>query len=223
MNHVCPICLKEVEAFRPFGNPKRQNAQCPHCGGLERHRLAWCFFKGRTNLFDQRPKRLLHVAPERTMSKMVSAIPGIDYLSADLDSRLAMVKMDLTDILFKNEYFDVILCSHVLEHIPDDAKAMSEMYRVLRPGGWAAIQVPVYGDSTYENSSIISPDDRLRMFGQRDHVRKYGRDITGRLSAAGFVVEHVLYAQEVSEVDRKKFALKAQDIFYCTKDTPMNA
>ena len=213
----CPICNEYADEFRPFGLTKRKNAQCPNCGSLERHRLAWCFFRDKTNLFDGEPKVLLHVAPERIMSKKVQDIPGIDYLSADLDPAMAMVQMDLTDIQFPDETFDIILCSHVLEHIPDDRKAMSEMRRVLKTGGWAAVQVPVYGETTYEDFSITAPEEREKAFGQKDHVRKYGVDLQDRLHAGGFKVARIRYANSISPELRELYALRNQDIFYCTK------
>jgi SAM-dependent methyltransferase len=215
--HFCPVCEQQVEQFRPFGSPKRPNAQCPSCGSLERHRLAWCFFKARTNLFDGTPKSVLHVAPEKLMSKFVRAIPGLGYISADLESPQAMVKMDLTDIQFGDATFDVILCSHVLEHIPDDRTAMAQLYRVLKPRGWAVVQVPIYGATTYEDDAVTDPVERAHVFGQKDHVRKYGRDIKDRLAAVNFNVEHVRFARELSAEARAQYALKDQDIFYCTK------
>jgi SAM-dependent methyltransferase len=213
----CPVCETAVNAFKPFGNPPRQNAQCPHCRALERHRLVWCFFKLRTNLFDGRPKKLLHVAPERTMSQRIAKIPGIDSLTADLESPLAMVKMDLTNIQYPDESFDIILCSHVLEHIPDDAAAMREMLRVLTKEGWAAIQVPVYGETTYEDWSVTTDEDRLKHFGQKDHVRKYGSDIFTRLQVAGFKVEHCRTLTDLDPHLARKMRLKNQDIFFCRK------
>lgn len=213
----CPVCSASVDRFRPFGKPRRDNARCPNCGSLERHRLVWCFFRLWTNLFDGRAKSVLHIAPEPAMSERIGAIPGVDYLTADLESPLAMVKMDLTDIQYPDNSFDVILCSHVLEHIPDDVTAMREMRRVLKPNGWAAVQVPVYGNETYENWDAVSEEDRVVHFGQRDHVRKYGVDIADRLRRAGFDVKHRRPMSELGPELAKKMAIKNQDIFYCIK------
>jgi SAM-dependent methyltransferase len=99
-----------------------------------------------------------------------------------------MLKIDLTDMQFHDNQLDVIICSHVLEHIPDDRKAMTEMHRVLRPGGFLLVMVPTYGDNTYENWNITEPEERRRHFGQDDHVRKYGRDIILRMEDVGFIV-----------------------------------
>lgn len=213
----CPLCESAVEAFLPFGLTKRVNAKCPNCGALERHRLFWCYVKAFTNLFDGNPKSLLHVAPEQILADKLLAIPGVDYLSADLDSPRAMVKMDLTDIQYPEGTWDVILCSHVLEHIPDDRKAMSEMYRTLKPGGWLIVQVPTYGDTTYEDWSITTEEGRLAAFHQKDHVRKYGTDIVERLQGAGFSVKMERPATMFDAATVRKHALKDQYLFYCEK------
>ncbi len=217
MNKFCPICQMYTDRFRPFGEQKRPDAKCPNCGSLERHRLVWCYFQEKTNLFDRKPKSLLHIAPERLMGELIAVIPNLDYLSADIDSPLAMVKIDLTDIQYPAESFDIILCSHVLEHILDDRKAMAEMLRVLKPKGWVNVQVPIYGPTTFEDPSVTTPEDRLKFFGQEDHMRKYGRDIKTRLEEAGFQVKHERYARELSEETRTLYAVRDQDLFLCTK------
>ncbi len=160
---------------------------------------------------------MLHVAPEKRFMKRFKTVPGLDYLSADLYSELAMVKMDLTDIEWESNCFDVIFCSHVLEHIPDDKKAMSELYRVLKRGGWALFQVPIFGDKTYEDFSITSPEGRLLHFGQEDHVRKYGHDIIDRLRSAGFGAEEIYYQKEFSAKQAERYAFSKHPLLYCLK------
>jgi SAM-dependent methyltransferase len=185
----CPCCGWHFRKFLPFGIKRRPNAQCPKCGSLERHRLLWLFVKSRTNLFSDNLK-VLHFAPEYCLQRILRLMPNLDYVSADLDSPLATIKMDITNILFKDNSFDVILCSHVLEHIIDDYKAMRELFRVLKPGGWGILQTPIDSkrDKTFEDSRIVSPEERERFFGQSDHVRIYGRDYVDRLKEAGFEV-----------------------------------
>lgn len=186
----CPVCGTIAESFLPAGRVvKRPNGRCPECGSAERHRLIWA------HLFDQvwprlpdRKKDILHVAPEGFFVSQLKGRPDVNYVSGDLMMSGSMAKLDLTDIRFWDEQFDLIICSHVLEHIPDDLLAMREMRRVLRPGGFLQIMVPIHGDTTYEDPSITSPEDRLKHFGQDDHVRKYGADIRGRLEASGFSV-----------------------------------
>src|SRR5262249_39820250 len=155
----------------------RQNAICPNCKARGRHRLLWLYLKQKTNLFHDKLK-LLHFAPERCFQALAS-LPNLDYLSADLEPGKAMVSMDITVMSLGNDSFNVILYSYCLEHVEDDRAAMSEMYRVLRPGGWAAIMVPTSRrqDVTLEDPSVVSPEERTRLFGQANHVRRYGRDI----------------------------------------------
>ena len=130
-----------------------------------------------------------------------------------------MVKMDITGIEYPDESFDVIYCSHVLEHVPDDRKAMREFHRVLKRDGWAILLVPINADATYEDASIVEPQDRLREFGQEDHVRIYGPDYVDRLTEAGFWVETMTPAELASPEDVVRMGLTSAsgDIFYCTR------
>lgn len=183
----CPVCEKSFRKFYKFGVKPRPNAMCPGCSSLERHRLLWVAL---CNLQDkgliQLGSRLLHVAPEPCLAEKFRQ--EYDYLSIDLDGERAMMAMDITAMTFEDESFDAIVCNHVLEHIPDDKKAMKELYRVLKPGGWASLQVPMKGDVTLEDPSITDPKERLRLYGQEDHVRYYGGDFANRVQAAGFEV-----------------------------------
>lgn len=214
----CPICRSRLRAFLAHGDPPRSNARCPVCGSLERHRLDWLFMQRRTDLFDGQPKSLLHVAPEKFFATRLSRIAGIDYLSVDLDPKRAMLQDDLTDLSSPDDCFSVIYCSHVLEHIPDDRRAMAEMVRVLKPGGWALINVPVTVPETFEDPAVTSPEERARVFGQHDHVRRCGPDYGQRMEAAGFRVE-VLRATDL--VDRSQCAYfsfqPGRLIFHCRK------
>ncbi len=136
----CPLCESRVRRFYPAGLDRRPDARCPVCGSLERHRLFRIVAEKRTDLFDERARRVLHIAPEGAIERLVRRLPGVRYLSADLEDPRAMVRMDITDIGYPDGSFDVLLCSHVLEHVPDDRKALREFYRVLSPGGWGMIR-----------------------------------------------------------------------------------
>jgi SAM-dependent methyltransferase len=153
------------------------------------------------------------------MSRLFQESDCIDYLSADLFSTTAMVRMDITDINYADGSFDVIYCSHVLEHVSDDMAAMRELYRVLKRGGWAVLQVPISADVTFEDPKVTSPEARERLFGQSDHVRRYGPDYADRLAAAGFSVLVDGFVHELSDQEINRFGLmRNEDVYFCTKD-----
>ena len=177
------------------------------------------FLRDRTNLFTGR-LRLLHFAPEKCLRPVLSALPNLDYVTADLRPGRAMVVADVTAIPFADGAFDAVLCSHVLEHVPDDRRAMREIYRVLTPGGWAVVLVPLEPGraQTYEDPTITSPEDRARSFGSPNHVRVYGRDYKDRLADAGFTVEVDRYAERLPPEVVQTYGLKRHgEIYFCTK------
>jgi SAM-dependent methyltransferase len=217
MNY-CPVCERASSTFLPFGLDSRPNAACPACGSLERHRLLWMYLKEQTSFFDA-PIHLLHVAPEPCFQNRIKACVNIEYFSCDLECPLADVAADLIDLPFPSGSFDVILCVHVLEHIPDDRLAMAELCRVLKPGGWAILQVPVWRTRpTFEDPSIVDPKERERVFGWHDHVRTYGFDYSDRLEDSGFSVRIDEYGQRLTdEVVRRCRVWRDDDIYLCTK------
>ena len=147
----CPVCSSRVRKFTPYGLKPRPEAQCPVCKSLERHRLVWVFFKERTSLFDGDAQKMLHFAPEPEFSGRFKKISSLDYVSADLFDPNAMLKADISNIPCPDESFDVVYCSHVLEHVEDDRKAIAEIYRVLKKGGQAVILVPITAEKTIED------------------------------------------------------------------------
>jgi 2-polyprenyl-3-methyl-5-hydroxy-6-metoxy-1,4-benzoquinol methylase len=200
----CPCCGGRFAAFAPFGVVPRPNAQCPGCGALERHRLLSRYLRERTPLF-ARPHRVLHVAAEPALSRLVRVAPGVRYVTADLAAD-ADVRLDLTRLPFADATFDAVICNHVLEHVPDDKAAMAELRRVLAPDGWAILQVPLDDEraETFEDPGVRDPVARERLFGRHDHVRVYGRDYSERLEAAGFrvVVDPYVRSLPADEVAR---------------------
>ena len=219
----CPWCRGHFRTFVQYGDYIRPhlNTFCPRCNAFERHRLLWLYFQDKTNLFSAK-LRVLHFAPEYMLQKTFKAMPNLSYVSVDLNSSLAMAHMDITQLAFPDASFDVVLCSHVLEHVPDDRSAMAELFRVLRPTGWAIIAAPVDRSraETLEDPRVTLPQDRARLFGQHDHVRLYGRDYVSRLEHAGFSVNVDSY---VTQLDDRIIALyglnRRERIFLCTSIT----
>ncbi len=213
----CPVCGKKARKFMPYGIVKRPNTLCPNCFSLERHRLMWLYLERETNLFLGKPK-LLHVAPEKCFIKYLEKQLGDNYITADLDSPLAKVKMDIMDIPFPDGEFGVIFCNHVLEHVGDDLRAMREFYRVMKPGGWGIMLVPINlrRETTYEDPSITTREGRTAAFGQWDHLREYGLDYPERLGRAGFHVEAIDYARSFTPEEREYYSLGG-DILYIVR------
>jgi len=179
---------------------------CPNCLSLERHRLCCLYFKKTIN--KDVPLKLLHFAPEKFMETFFRSHKNIEYLSVDFKKGAAMQIADITNLPFKNKTFDFVYCSHVLEHIEDDLRAMREIKRVLTPKGIAILQVPIADkDDTFEDFTITNPDEREKIFGQKDHVRRYGRDYTKKLTKAGFQVEQIYFCKEIGEEATRRFAL----------------
>lgn len=205
-----PIDGKTFRSFLPYGyeNP-RENVLSPSTLSLERHRLLWLFLKTETNFFSANLK-VLHFAPEQAFYTKFKSLQNLSYTTTDLNSPLADVKADICKLPFNNNAFDVILCNHVLEHIPDDTKAMQELFRVLSPGGWGIFQVPQELDRplTFQDDSITDKKERAKIFGQYDHVRIYGRDYFTKLRTIGFEVEEVDYTNRLTpqEVDAYRLA-----------------
>lgn len=214
----CPVCERGSRKFVSFGTTRRENAQCVHCNARERHRFVWVFFARRTDLFDGASKKVLHVAPEHCFERRLKDRLGPGYLTADLLVP-AMVRMDITEIQYPPDHFDVIYCSHVLEHVVDDRKAMREFHRVLKPKGWAVLLVPITAKKTFEDPTVVDPAERLRLYGQANHVRRYGPDYVDRLRESGFNVEISRVSDLCDEVEAARMGLPSGRgaIYYCTK------
>lgn len=215
-----PIDGKKFNKFLPYGyGSPRENVLSPSTLSLERHRLLWVWLQRETDFFTK-PRKVLHFAPEQAFYKRFRNSKHLDYTTTDLNSPLADVKADICDLPFGENSYDLIFCNHVLEHIPDDTKAMQELYRVLKPGGMAILQIPQELDraTTFEDNSITDRDERAKIFGQYDHVRVYGRDYFDKLRSVGFKVDEVDYTNILSaeEVDLYRLA-KGEILPVCYK------
>jgi predicted SAM-dependent methyltransferase len=200
--YKCPLCKSFVRVLFPIGDDfpvlkehdvvggGYRHALCPVCYSFDRERLLYLYLLYKTKLFVGR-HRVLHIAPEQRLKAILAQQMNLDYLTADLLDLDVMIKMDVTNIQFHDDSFDAIICNHVLEHIIDDRKAMAELYRVLKPLGWAIVQVPISLslEATYEDPSITTEKGREEAFGQNDHVRIYAKDYATRLAQAGFKVD----------------------------------
>jgi SAM-dependent methyltransferase len=233
--YKCPFCNSRLRTFLPFGlrfpvlkeekvvgGGYRQNALCPICGSFDRERLLYLFLLRKTDVFEK-PQKLLHVAPEARVADILRAKVTVDYLTADIAAENVMVKMDITDIRFPDDSFDAIICNHVLEHVIDDRKAMAELYRALKPGGWGVLQVPLSLSlkNTYEDALITTITGREEAFGQGDHVRIYAKDYQDRLAQAGFRVSVFEWVNEAESFGggRNVFGLNEEEcVYFVSKD-----
>jgi hypothetical protein len=217
-SRCCPVCERRAARFLPYGAVRRENAMCPHCGALERHRFVWLYLTRRSGLFVGGAKTLLHLAPEPCLERRLRRQLGEGYLSADLSNPRAMVNADIMALPFADGRFDVVYCSHVLEHVADDRLALREIRRVLGAGGWALILVPVYPGPTLEDPGVTDPRERFRRFGQEDHLRRYGEDFPERLRQAGFVVTAVRPGEICADEEIARMGLNAAAIlFHCRR------
>lgn len=212
--HIDPIDGKGFKTFLPYGyGTQRNNVLSPSTLSLERHRLLWLYLQNKTDFFSTN-KKVLHFAPEQAFYKRFRRMPNLDYTTTDLNSPLADVKADICNLPFKNDSYDVIFCNHVLEHIPNDAKAMQELYRVLKPNGMGIFQIPqdLSREFTFEDDTITDKKERAKIFGQYDHVRVYGRDYFDKLRSVGFKVDEVDYTSKLSDDDIAKYCLAKGEI-----------
>jgi len=230
-----PIDGKSFRSFLPYGyGEQRNNVLSPSTLSLERHRLLWLYLKNETDFFKPEPVsgsakkkkvtskdtetssvlKVLHFAPEQPFYKRFRNLKNLNYVTTDLNSPLADVKADICNLPFKNNEFDVILCNHVLEHIPDDTTAMKELFRVLKPDGLGIFQVPqdLSREITFEDDSITDKRERAKIFGQYDHVRVYGRDYFDKLRSIGFKVDEVDYTSSLSEEEITKYCLSKGEV-----------
>jgi len=233
----CPFCNRTYRKFLPggyhfpvlqekqvIGGGYRLNNVCPRCYSIDRHRLVYLFLTKKMNISVSRLK-IFHVAPEGCLRIFLSGLPNIDYtsgvkyLEGYYYARMTNL-VDITNLPFEEGIFDAVICNHVLEHIPDDKKALDEIYRILKPGGFAILQVPFSKIlvNTIEDPSIVTPEGREQAFGQFDHVRIYGQDYRLRVESAGFTLKTYNPTTEKWFDDIEKYAINPEeDLFVAYK------
>jgi len=213
----CPCCERRWASFAPDWN--RPDAICPGCGAHERHRALWIYLRDEMTV-GERPIDMLHFAPEYALDLNLAPLRNLRRTTADLDGAGVDMAVDITAMPFADQSFEAVICSHVLEHVPDDRAAMAELLRVLRPGGWALVMVPIDKslEGTYENAAIVTPEAREEAFWQHDHVRLYAPDIAGRLEEAGFHIEPVRIAEGLEPGVAQRYGLLCDEtVFHCVR------
>jgi SAM-dependent methyltransferase len=217
--YTCPVCERQYRKFLPYGYVTvRENAMCPGCLALERHRIMWLYLQQKTNFFTGQNK-VLHIAPEQCFLKRFRNLKTLEYHTADLVSPLADYKCDVQDMPFKENTYDVVICNHVLEHVPDDKKALAEILRILKPGGYAIMQIPADFNrkETFEDNNITDKKERTEIFGQYDHVRVYGLDYPEIIKKEGFVIDEPNYTEQLSSEEKEKYSLGMKEFMFAAK------
>lgn len=214
----CPVCERSFSKFLSYGSDTahRENVLCPYDLTLERHRLMWLYLRDQSNFFSAEKIDVLHIAPEQCFHARFKAQKNLNYLTGDLVSPIADIHFDLHHIPLEDNRFDVVFCNHVLEHVDDVNQCISELYRVMKPGGWGIMQVPQDFDRqvTYEDSTITSPKDREIHFWQKDHVRLFGMDYPQWLERAGFTVTEFDPRKEYGDEKVVRYRLHEKEILY---------
>ena len=211
---TCPLCQR---SFRKLVDLPTGDRLCPHCGALDRTRLLWLYLN-REHHISQKYWRVLDFSPHRTLARQLKGLPQLSYQSSDYETDRCDHRYDIMQIPEPDGQFDLVICYHVLEHVPDDHRAMNELWRITKPGGLALLQVPHREAPTHEDPNITSPEERKIHFGQEDHWRYYGReDFAARLAKAGFQVEQLRYANTLSEDEVTRFALRRDELIFVAR------
>ncbi|MCW3066869.1 MAG: SAM-dependent methyltransferase [Solirubrobacterales bacterium] len=215
---ACPLCERRYRRFQR--DPAGYDAFCPRCGSRARHRVLWLALE-RSGIPARPGLRVLHMAPEHGLEARLRALPGVRYLSADLAHPRAMEHFDLEEIPHEDAGFDLVVCSHVLEHVADDDRAIGELRRVTAPGGDLLVMVPFdpTREATLEDPAVVAAEERRAAYWAEDHVRLYGRDLTERLAAPGFAVEMDRFAVDCDEATRARYGLRRDEVLFRCRPT----
>ncbi len=240
----CPLCNSMIRNYLPLDKKysidiaingiiygvndyetlNTKNFMCPVCGADDRTRLYVLYLKEKLKESNKTNKifQLLHFAPERPLQQILKKYQFIKYRSADLYMNEVDDKVDITNMnIYADNTFDIIICSHVLEHIIDVNKAISELYRIMKHGSWAIIMAPVLPElpEDYENETIVSPEDRLKFFGQDDHVRVFSKKgFVNKLKNNGFIVND-LGIEYFGKDSFVKYNITSKSVLYIIEKT----
>ena len=214
----CPVCERKFRKFLSYGSKvaHRDNVLCPYDLTLERHRVMWLYLKNKSDFFTKPNLKVMHIAPEQCFHGKFKKQKNLDYVTGDLLSPIADLHFDLHDIPLEDNQYEVIFCNHVMEHVKDDLQCMKELYRIMKPGGWGIMQVPIDTSrtTTYEDWSITTPEEREKHFWQYDHVRLYGLNYPDRLREAGFNVEVVDFSKELPTEVFERYRIPKSELLY---------
>lgn len=218
---TCNCCNKKFNRFLPYGDRevKRLNAACPWCLSLERTRMLWSYLCKST--FLKNKNKILHFAPAKILENLLKNNPNIDYISADINPALAMDTVDITNIKYLSNSFDLIICGHVLSVVKEDKKALNELYRILKKGGTLILLEHIYTqyDTTFEDFSISNDNERTKFYGAPYLERCYGNDFKMRIKVTGFDVKELDYTKSLSKNEIVKFGLQNSGLlFLCKKN-----
>lgn len=221
----CLLCGSNIDKFMPgglesevfaryhiIGGGHRENCICPTCGSSDRNRWFMFVLSNYTNIFEGR-FRVLHFAPESNVSERIMSNPNCDYYSVDIQAGRAMHVVDILDIPYRDSFFDYVILNHVMEHISNESVAMKEIQRVLKIGGKMIISFPICTNiDTFEDNNISSSEDRLKYYGQDDHVRLYGRDYKARMEKYGWQVDVYTPQEKCSRKELDKYGFIYDDV-----------
>lgn len=238
-NKFCCVCRNKIGRFLPYkGGWKNapplmraldvigsdlDNFSCPRCWCHDRERHLILYFEKMELMKKFHQADVLHFAPEKWLSKIIAEYFPARYVKADLYPNAPDVeKVDMLAIQYPDASFDFVIANHVLEHVIDENRALSELCRVLKPGGFAILQTPFSAKlkHTFSDPGINDDFSRLQAYGQEDHVRLYGSDIMDRFESSGLVSRSQVHEVVLSEIDAQKYGVNKSEPFLLFEKAP---
>lgn len=229
-NKYCCICKTAVDRFHTYRGGSKDwpplmtmlemigsdvdNFSCPSCGAHDRERHLFLYLDQLGILTTLKGAAILHFAPEKRLMRIIDGLSPAQYVKGDLyPADPTIEKIDMLNISYESESFDFIFANHVLEHVADDLKALSELHRTLKPGGMAILQTPYCAklQTTFQDAGIDSDEARLYVYGQEDHVRLYGNDIFRRFEAVGFKADIRKHANTLPDIESARYGVNPRE------------